>query len=92
MHMIAIAWAHLNSLIITLPKMKEIVGDKKGEERATLLAENADAAYYSGRVLSAQFFIGSELPKVFGRFESLLAGESAVIKASKEIFTGALDE
>jgi len=80
------------SLIITLPKMKEIVGDKKGEERATLLAENADAAYYSGRVLSAQFFIGSELPKVFGRFESLLAGESAVIKATTPVFTGALDE
>ena len=92
MHMVALAWAHLWSLTISIPKMKEIVGDKKGEERAALLSDNADAAYYSGRVLSAQFYIGSELPKVFGRFEALLVGESAVLKSTTDIFTGALDE
>ena len=92
MHMIAMAWAHLWSLTITIPKMKELVGDAKGEDRAKIIAENQEAAYYSGRVISAQFYIGSEFPKFFGRIESLLLGESAVIKASDETFTGALAE
>ena len=92
MHMLAIAWAHLWALTVATPKMKEIVGDAKGEERGKLLNENADAAYYSGRVLSAQFYIGSVFPLFFGRMQSLLDNESAVIKASEPIFTGALAE
>jgi len=92
MYMLLIAWMHLWSLTITLPKMKELVGDKKGEERAALLKDNADAAFYSGKVLSSQFYLGAEFPKYFGKIEALLGGESAVIKASEEIFTGMLNE
>ena len=92
MHMLCLAWVHLWALTIAKPKMKEIVGDVKGEDRAKLLNENAEAAYLSGRVLSAQFYIGSEFPKYFGRIESLLFGESAIIKSSAPIFTGALEE
>lgn len=92
MHMLAMAWGHLWALSIAIPKMKELVGDKKGEERETLLKENQEAAYYSGRVLSAQFYIGMEFPKYFGRIEALLWGESAVIKASESIFTGVSEE
>jgi len=92
MYMLVIAWMHLWSLSITLPKMKELVGDKKGEERAALLKDNAEAAYYSGKVLASQFYLGAEFPKYFGKIEALLSGESAVIKASEEIFTGALNE
>ncbi len=92
MYMLVIAWMHLWSLTITMPKMKELVGDKKGEERAALLKDNAEAAFYSGKVLSSQFYLGAEFPKYFGKIEALLSGESAVIKASEEIFTGALNE
>ena len=92
MFMLTLAWMHLWSLTITLPKMKEIIGGLKGEERAKLLEENLDAAYYSGRVLSSQFFIGVEIPKYFGKIDSILNGETAVLKSSGAIFTGALEE
>ena len=92
MFVLSLAWMHLWSLAITLPKMKELVGDAKGEEREKLLEDNQEAAYYSGKVLSSQFFIGVEFPKYFGRIDSLLNGEAAVIKASSAIFTGALEE
>ena len=72
--------------------MKELVGDKKGEERDKFLAENIEAAYYTGRVLSGQFYIGSEFMKYFGHVEYLLAGETAVNKATSAIFSGALEE
>ncbi|HNW28136.1 MAG TPA: acyl-CoA dehydrogenase, partial [Spirochaetota bacterium] len=92
MFMLCMAWGHISSLTITQPKMKELVGDKKGEEREKLLKDNAEAAYYTGKVLASQFYLGAEFPKYFGKIEALLFGESAVIKASDPIFTGMLEQ
>jgi len=92
MYVVAMGWVHLWALTISVPKMKEIIGDAKGEDRAKIVADNQEAAFYSGKVVSSQFYIGTEVPKFFGRAESLMWGESAVIKASAEMFTGALDE
>ncbi len=89
MFMMSIAWAHLWSLTITIPKRKELVGDKKGADLDALLNDNAEAAFYNGRVLSAQFYLGAEFPKYFGKIEAMLFGEAAVIKASDPCFTGA---
>ncbi|MCX7677796.1 MAG: acyl-CoA dehydrogenase [Spirochaetes bacterium] len=89
MFMMSMAWVHLWSLVITTPKRKELVGDKKGAELDALLAENAEAAYYNGRVLSSQFFLGAEFPKYFGKIDAILFGETAVLKASDPCFTGA---
>jgi len=92
MFLLAVAWLHLWSLIITVPARDKFLGDAKGEERDKILADNAEAAFYNGRVLSSQFFIGAEFPKYFGRMEAILWGEAAVIKANSSIFTGALAE
>jgi len=92
MFMLCMAWAHISSLTITQPKMKELVGDKKGEDRDKLLKENSEAAFYSGKVIASQFYLGAEFPKFFGKIEALLFGEGAVIKASDPIFTGMLEQ
>jgi len=91
MYMLVIAWMHLWSLTISQPKMKALVGDKKGADRDQLLKDNFEAAFYTGKVLASQFYLGQEFYKYFGRIEALLSDESAVIKASDEIFTGALE-
>ncbi|MBN2397368.1 MAG: acyl-CoA dehydrogenase, partial [Deltaproteobacteria bacterium] len=83
------AWLHLWSLTITTPKMKDLLGDAKGEERQKKIAEDAEAAYYSGRVLSSQYYIGSEFPKYFGRIEAIMNKESAPLKVDSANFTGA---
>ncbi len=92
MYLLALAWLHLWSLTVAGPKLKKIIGDAKGDVRAALVRENLEASFYSGKVLSSQFFLRSEFPKFFGRIEALLNNEAAVIKASDEIFTGALME
>jgi alkylation response protein AidB-like acyl-CoA dehydrogenase len=92
MFMVVLAWLHLWSLTISIPKMKAIIGDAKGPDRQKLVDENREAAYYTGRVLSAQFYIGSEFSKYFGMADSIIEGESAVVKASTSIYTGALAE
>jgi hypothetical protein len=89
MYMVAIAWCHLWSLTKTLPKMKELVGDTKGADRDKLLAENDEAAFYTGKVLASQFYIGSEFPKFFGRAKAIKWNETATIKATDPVFTGA---
>ncbi len=87
-----LAWLHLWSLTVTAPKVKTILGDAKGEERQKKIAENNEAAYYSGRVLSSQFFIGAEFPKYFGMIECIMNNEGAAIKSVSENFTGAPKE
>ena len=86
------AWMHIWGLTPASVKMKELVGDRKGDDRDKFLADNKEAAYYTGRVLSGQFYIGAELQKFFGHAEYLLANETAVNKAVGAIFTGALEE
>lgn len=90
-YQLVMAWLHLWSLTITVPKMKAFLGDTKGDERQKIINENNEAAYYNGRVLSSQFYIGAEFPRFFGRAECITGGESAVIKSSSACFTGALD-
>jgi hypothetical protein len=68
------------------------LGDAKGADRKKILESNPEAAYYSGRVLSAQFFIGAEFPKFFGKIEAIMTNEGAAIKVESENFTGALKE
>jgi hypothetical protein len=92
MFQLVLAWLHLWSLTVSIPKMKAIVGDAKGADRQKLLSENKEAAYYSGRVLSSQFYIGSEFIKYFGKIESIMENESAAVKVAPENFTGALEE
>jgi alkylation response protein AidB-like acyl-CoA dehydrogenase len=87
-----VAWLHLWSLTITTPKAKALLGDAKGADRQKILADNPEAAYYSGRMLSSQFFIGAEFPKFYGRIACIMNNEGAALKVDAENFTGALKE
>ncbi len=92
MFMLSSAWLHLWSLTLTESRRNALLGDAKGEDRNKILSENEEAAYYNGRVLSSQFFIGSEFPKYFGRMEAILWGDTSVIKADETAFSGAPEE
>ncbi len=92
MYIVCIAWIHIWTLTLAQPKMQALVGDAKGADREKLLADNDEAAFYAGKVLSSQFYIGTELPKFFGRAQAILFNEGAVVKASPTVFTGALAE
>ena len=84
-----LAWLHLWSLTITAPKAKALLGDAKGADRAKIIADNAEAAYYSGRVLSSQFYIGAEFPKFFGKIDAIMTNEASALKVDSANFTGA---
>ena len=92
MTMLAHAWMHLWSLTICTKKMKSLVGDLRGEEREKFIHENSEAAFYSGKVLSAQYYVGAYFQNYFGKVDSILAQETAIIKSSEAVFTGAPEE
>jgi len=73
MTMLAHAWLHLWSLTVATKKMRELVGTLKGEERDKFLHENLEAAFYSGKVLASQYYIGAYFHNYFGKAESILA-------------------
>ncbi len=89
--MLSYAFIHLWSLTLVTPKAKELSAGKKGADLDALLADNSEAAYYVGRMLSAQFYIGAEFQKYFGKCDYILSGEGAVVKTTSPIFTGALE-
>lgn len=92
MYIIAIAWMHIWMLTITQPKMEKLKGETKGAEFEALISDNSELAFYTGKVLSSQFYLGTELPKFTGMAQSILFNESAVIKAVPDIYTGMLVE
>jgi len=90
-YMLAIAWMHLWSLSVAFPKMKALIGGKKGNELNSLLAENSEAAFYYGRVISSRFFIKEEFPQFFGMIDGLFTDEWMELEASPDAFTGTVE-
>ncbi len=86
------AWMQLWGLVVATPKAKELIGDRKGEEREAFLNDNIEAAFYNGRVLSSQFYVGAELQKFYGQVEYILAGEAAVEKTAESVFNQTPEE
>jgi hypothetical protein len=92
MYIFILSWCHIWSLTLTQPKMQSLVGSLKGPEREKLLNDDSEAAFYSGKVLASRFYLGTELPKFFGRVQSIKFNENAVSEACDANFTGMLNE
>lgn len=91
MRMVAHAWMHLWSMTVAIPKLKAIAGDIAGEKVAAVVKDNAEAAFYYGKILSDKFYLGTELKHLAGYLDYITAGEPAgVNECFEEIFTGAL--
>lgn len=90
MFMMCMAWMHLRSLTIAMPRLQKIMKKYAGGDLDELLADDDEAAYYHGRVLASRFYLGTEFPKFSGMIDAVLSDESAVIDAVSRSFTGAL--
>jgi hypothetical protein len=83
------AWMHLWSLSICLSKLAGIAGGADDGAFRAAAGENAEAAYYYGRVLSARFYLRSEFFTYPGIIEGILSGEDAVARSFEGLFSGA---
>ncbi len=85
-------WMHLKGLTRALPERDRVLGDSQPEDLEAFLEENSEAAFYTGRVLSGQFFLGAEIRSFFSLAEYILSGDSSVTEATAPVFTGAIKE
>ena len=92
MRMVAHAWMHLWSMSVAIPKLKAIAGDITGEKVIAMIKDNAEAAFYQGKILSDRFYLGTELKHLYGYLDYITTGEQAVGESFEEIFTGALPQ
>jgi hypothetical protein len=91
MRMVAHAWMHLWSMTIAVPGLKAIAGDISGEKVIAIVKDNAEAAFYYGKILSGRFYLGTELKHLTGYLDYITGGEPAVVNdCIEESFTGAL--
>ena len=83
-------WMHLKGLTRAIPRHAELLAGHSPDTLETFLDNDSEAAFYTGRVLSGKFFLGSEIYRLFGLAESLLSGERVVTEAMAPVFTGAV--
>jgi hypothetical protein len=88
--MVAHAWMHLWSMSVAVPKLRAIAGDIAGEKAAAAAKDNAEAAYYYGKILSGKFYLTNEIKHLDGYLAYIDAGGATVNEGFEDIFTGAL--
>lgn len=81
---VLIAWMLLWQANIAEGKLNDLVGS---EDKKKVVRENNEAAYLDGKVLSARYFIGMELPRVSGKVAALLTDETAALEIEEVSFT-----
>jgi alkylation response protein AidB-like acyl-CoA dehydrogenase len=81
----------LQSAALSQEKLKTIYAEKGAEEskgmQRALVHENADVAYYAGKIAAAKFFAVEILCTVKARCEAIKSGEKIPIEMADESFT-----
>jgi hypothetical protein len=81
----------LQSAALAQEKLKAIYAEKGAEEskgmQRALVHENADVAYYAGKIAAAKFFAVEILCTVKSRCEAVKSGEKIPIEMADESFT-----
>jgi alkylation response protein AidB-like acyl-CoA dehydrogenase len=69
-----------------LTKLAEEKGMSEPDELAKLVEENADAAYYSGKVASARFFVSTVLSLATAKAQVIKTADKAALEIGEHIF------
>ena len=70
-------------------RLEELYGDAKAdteEKKAELLKSNRSAAFYRGKVASAEFFANTILSLASGKARAIMSGERSAIDLPEESF------
>ena len=85
---LAMAWMHIRSLTLTLPKLASLTGGRTGEDLEAMLAGDTEAAFYYGKVCASEFWLNAEFPKYFGKIEAIRqAGKLSVLPGAAAFAT-----
>jgi hypothetical protein len=86
---VVVGWLLLWQAVIADDKLNAIAQEKGIKEKAgleKLIAENADAAFYSGKVASARFFVGSVLSLATAKAQAIKRADKAALEIAEHCF------
>jgi alkylation response protein AidB-like acyl-CoA dehydrogenase len=86
---VAIGFMLLWQAVIADRRLQELYDDAKAdtpEKKAELVKTNRSAAFYRGKLASAQFFANTILPLAPGKARSIMSGERSAIDLPEESF------
>jgi alkylation response protein AidB-like acyl-CoA dehydrogenase len=86
---VALGFMLLWQALIAHRRLQEIyvdAGAKDGESQREVLATNRSAAFYRGKVASAEFFITNVLSLSRGKAKAIMSGQQAAIDIPEEAF------
>ncbi|MEW5736203.1 MAG: acyl-CoA dehydrogenase [Thermodesulfobacteriota bacterium] len=85
---VIIAWMLLWRATVAAEALKPLLKGAAGDARAKIVAENKNASFYEGQIVSARYFISSMLPITLGRFDAIAAADDAVVDMPEAAFGG----
>jgi hypothetical protein len=86
---VVVGWLLLWQAVIAEDKLNAIAQEKGIKEKAgleKLLAENADAAFYSGKLASARFFVGTVLSLATAKAQAIKRADKAALEIAEHCF------
>ena len=84
----SIAWMLLWRASVAATKLAEILKNVDEKKRADKIAKNKDAAFYTGQIQTAQYFINTIIPKSMGMMDAANNLDAAVVEISDTGFGG----
>jgi len=82
-----LAWMHLWCLTLVRPKLSMLTAGAKGEALTDVLAQDAEAAFYYGKVCASEYWLATEFPKYFGKVEGISLGEMVDFLPGNAVFS-----
>ncbi len=86
---VIISWLLLWQAKVALEKLNAIydgAGAKDDDAREKVVSENDNAAFYSGKIASANFFCFNVLPEVIANKKKVMSSDQSVIKLNENAF------
>ena len=85
---ICVAWMLLWRAMVASPKLAGIFGDADEAKKRDMVEKNKEAAFYSGQIHTARYFINSVIPATVGKMNAINKLDSAVVDMSETAFGG----
>ncbi len=80
---VVMAWMLLWRAVVAESKLSALVGEK---DEAKVLDKNKNAAFYHGKIVTAEFFIRTMLPVTLGKLDAIDQGKNAAVKMRQNAF------
>jgi hypothetical protein len=73
-------------LMAYLLTWQAVIAQEKLDALGKKPEEDAEAAFYSGKVMSARFFVNNLLPNAYSNIEGIMSGDRSALEIAEEAF------